>query len=94
MLTDRDLLKVRKKLVEIGGTAYFYFKDNPNVLVIGRFIRAVDKEGRTVPWSRAFGGKLIVDVIMTYGIDKIKVVLNDGRSIEFSSLRDFIKWVR
>ena len=68
------------------------FKGYRYSVVIDRFVKAVDRQGRGVSWPTAFGTRSPYDVISSFKIEE--VVLEGGEQPKrFGSLRELLEYV-
>ena len=69
------------------------FKGYRYSVVIDRFVKAVDRQGRGVSWPTAFGTRSPYDTISSFRIEEV-VLESGGQTERFSSLRELLEYVR
>ena len=90
MLSQSDILKLRKWVVDVNGKIIFLFKNSKYRLVIDKFIHAEDNEGKTIEWSKAFGPQLPHQVVNALKIEKI-IVKRENKIFELKSVKDLVR---
>lgn len=67
------------------------FKGYRYMVVISRYVEALDPSGRVVPWTAAFGSRAPHDVLSSLPIEEI-VVEGGGASRSFTSMGDLLAY--
>ena len=73
MLSEDEVRRLTRWAKHIGAKVVFCLEDYKFNLVVGKFIHAEDKEGREVPWVRAFGSKMPWDVLSSFKVKEVRV---------------------
>jgi len=88
------MLKLFEKLVEISRInnikILIYFEKCKGILLISREIKALDEFGRITPWSRAFAGISLQNILDQCRIKKIEVYRENMFILETKSLNEII----
>lgn len=90
MTPQLDIRHLHKLIRRQNFRVYIFFKNSRYVLVINKYIHAEDKNENHIEWSRAFGSISPFNVITSFPIEKIKLILRD-KVMYFNSVKDLIE---
>ncbi len=94
MVSFSELEEILNWTKSSGAKIVVRFKGTPYRLQIYKLFRAVDSQGRFVPWTRAFGTKQPHQLFDTFKVLEIRVIRQDGKEEKLTSFKQLLSMAK